>query len=172
MNALKAALLAAVLFALPGCGCQYNPHAHLMTNQKPTAANVAGYYVYDRDTLPGNNPNFATVRTCSIQLNADGTYTAVHVASSDQSVSNDPNALKTLYDGTGIWSVDTCGSVDDGLGNLKNAWGVTLKDAKSGSGVVVSLIGQAPPYELMTGLGDGDEGVAIFLKKVSTTAAR
>src|SRR5262245_42205044 len=99
-------------------GCQYDPHAHLYTTDKPEITNVVGSYVLTTQTVTSGGLAALRGKTCSIELRADGTFIATNVPPWQDGFPP-TNFFDTLISGSGTWRVGSVGSVDDGRKPLK-----------------------------------------------------
>ena len=144
-------------------GCQYDPHAHLYTTDKPETTNVVGSYVLTSQTLTPGGLTALRGRTCSLELRADGTFIATNVPPWQEGFPP-TNFFDTLISGSGTWRIDSVGSVDDGRKPLKIHWGVYL-DSPAAKFAAVGLTSPKPPYGLIYTLGDPDSGEALILER-------
>jgi hypothetical protein len=74
---MRASLI--LLLVLVLAGCQYDPHAHLYTTDKPETTNVVGSYVLASQSLTPGGLAALHGKTCSVELRADGTFIASNV---------------------------------------------------------------------------------------------
>lgn len=159
---MRAALFLTLL--LVGTGCQYDPHAHIYTTDKPETTNVVGSYVLASQTFTRDGLAALQGRTCLIELRADGTFVATNVPPW-QSGFPSTNFFNTLISGSGTWRIDSVGSVDDGQKPLKTHWGVYL-DSPTIKFDAPGLSSPKPPYGLIYTLGDPDGGEALILERM------
>lgn len=147
-----------LLFVAVICGCQYDPHAHLLATTKPNPSEVVGTYVLDSSVLPSWVEKVPEV---TIELHADGTFIGRNIPS-DWNDAPDKKFLTTLVDCKGIWEIRQNGEMDD---NSK-IWGVYLY---AGEKTVLppDFTGKYPHLGLIFELGDPDCGYALLLKKKS-----
>ncbi len=157
---MRAVLVLVLMLLAPGC--QYDPHAHLLTTVRPEPSEVVGRYTLVKQTVTAGDLAAMNGRLCVVELRADGTFSAANVppftfGSADAS-------LTTLVSASGAWRVESVGSVDDGW-SAKNHWGVHLD-----SGTVrlqsAGLTGRKAPYGLIFTVGDPDSGQAMFLERI------
>ena len=138
-------------------GCQFSPHAHLLTPTEPRAEDIPGVYVLDRSYLPksveGNPPEM------EIELRADGTFKATNVP---PWAAGEPgtNFFTTFQSGTGKWIKSPMGTTN----RSRLIWGVYLQTPDDRLDAP-QFIGDAPPYGLMFTFGDPDSGHALLLKR-------
>ena len=139
-------------------GCQYNPHANLLTTTEPREENIVGTYILDRYYLPGNRtlPN-TDIR---VELRPDGTFTAINVPPWNFG-EPDENFLSAFKSGEGNWEKSVIGRLDPGS---RKIWGVYLR-TRDDQFHPANITGDKPPYGLIFTLGDPDSGHAILLKK-------
>ena len=156
-------ILLLLAFLLLAQGCQYDPHAHLYTTEKPHTTNVVGRYALTRQTLTPGGLAALQGRSCTIELRADGTFFATNVPPSQPSFPP-TNFFTTLVSGSGTWRIDSVGSVDDGRKPLKTHWGIYL-ESDAGKMQPPGLTGPKPPYGLIYTLGDPDSGDAMILER-------
>jgi len=119
-----------------------------------------GTYEFERqtvcegDVLPGGTH-------ASIALNRDGSFQMKNVP--DLTDTRDCGGNK-LITARGQWTMETVGSVDNGWGHPKSAWGLALT-GNSGN-ASIGFMGDETPYKLIFTYGDPDEGaVMIFSRK-------
>lgn len=144
-------------------GCQYDPHAHLYTTEKPQTADVAGRYALENQTVTRDGIAALQGQPCVIELRTDGRFTATNVPPWELG-SPGTNFFSTLLSGSGTWRIDSVGSVDDGGRPLKTHWGVYL-DSDTTKIMPAGLTGQTPPYGLIFTLGDPDSGDALTFQR-------
>jgi hypothetical protein len=158
---MRVLLFLSLLASLPGC--QYDPYAHLFTTDKPKASDVVGRYTLTEQTVTADGLDALQGKPCFVKLRADGTFTAANIPPFEVDWA-DKTLFGKLVSGSGTWTIDGAGSVDNGWGTLKTHWGVRLfsKDAEMHT---AGLIGGTPPYGLIFTLGDPDTGTVMILKK-------
>jgi hypothetical protein len=144
-------------------GCQYDPHAHLYTTEKPETKNVVGLYVLTSQSVAPGGLTVLRGKTCSIELRADGTFNATNVPPWQDSFPSS-NFFDSLISGSGTWRIDSVGSVDDGRKPLKTHWGIYL-DSPGVKFDAAGLTRPKPPYGLIYTVGDPDSGEALFLER-------
>src|SRR6266545_5092814 len=71
-----------LLILLSFLGCQYDPHAHLLTIAKPSHKDLIGVYVVDRFDLPQIELAGRSAEI-TVELRADGTFLATNVPPDD-----------------------------------------------------------------------------------------
>lgn len=157
---MRAPLILTLLLVL---GCQYDPHAHLYTTDKPETMDVVGSYVLASQSLAPGGLTALRGKTCSIELRSDGTFVATNVPPWQDGFPH-ANFFDTLISGSGTWRIGSVGSVDDGRKPLKTHWGVYL-DSPAARFAAVGLTSPKPPYGLIYTLGDPDSGEALILKR-------
>ncbi len=157
---MRASLFVTILLVVTGC--QYDPHAHLYTTDKPETTNVVGSYVLTSQTLTSGGLAALRGMACSIELRADGTFIATNVPPWQDGFPP-TNFFDTLISGSGTWRIDSVGSVDDGRKPLKTHWGVYLDSPTTKFGAP-GLSSSKPPYGLIYTLGDPDSGEALILE--------
>lgn len=146
--------LQAVVFVLSvACvaGCQYDQHAHRYTTAKPLQRELVGTYVLESETILQSDPAELNGQRCMVELNADGTFTAVNAPPSRPD--SGPGFFARLRSGSGKWRVDPVGTVDSGS-QSNTVWGVYL-DSSAELGPA-HIAGQSPPYGLIFLVGDPD----------------
>jgi hypothetical protein len=158
---MRASLCLTLLLVMTGC--QYDPHAHLYTTDKPETTNVVGSYMLTSQTLTSGGLAALRGKPCSIELRADGTFIATNVPPWQDGFPL-TNFFDTLISGSGSWRIDRVGSVDDGRKPLKTHWGVYL-DSPAAKFAAVGLTSPKPPYGLIYTLGDPDSGEALILEQ-------
>jgi len=152
-----------LMLLLAVTGCQYDPHAHLYTTDKPETTNVVGKYVLASQTLTSGGLAALRDKVSSIELRGDGTFVASNVPPWQEGFPA-TNFFDTLISGSGTWRIDSVGSVDDGRKPLKTHWGVYL-DSPAAKFDAAGLTSQKPPYGLIYTLGDPDSGQALILER-------
>jgi len=153
-----ASLVALLLIA----ACQYDPHAHLYTTERPAPSEVAGVYRLTEETLLHSGFSDVAKRSCLVRLNADGTFEAVNVPpwSLERPGKGFPDRLMS---GSGRWRIDSVGAVDNGWSS-RRVWGVYF-DSPAAKLAAAHLTGRRPPYGLIFLLGDPDAGEALILTR-------
>lgn len=149
----------AFLFSLLLAGCQYDPHANLLTTIEPSAEDIIGTYVLDRYDLP-ESISFRDV-DIEVELHNDGTFTAINVPSWKVG-EPDKDFTSTLQSGQGKWEKSILGTLDPGS---KHIWGIYLRN-EDNQFLPADFTGDQPPYGLIFTIGDPDSGNAIILKKI------
>jgi hypothetical protein len=152
----------AVTLAVLLSGCQFDPFAHTYTTAQPDESKIVGHYQLVMQTLTTNGVAQFSGQLPSIDLRVDGTFSATNIPPWGISFP-DTNFLITLVSGSGQWSIESVGSVDNGA-TLQTIWGVRL-DPSNGKAVFdfPKLMGTNSPYGLIFTLGDPDSGhVMIF----------
>lgn len=149
---------AILLLFLAFAGCQYDPHAHLLTTNEPSREDVVGVYILDRFDMP---PELAGKSTeIVVELRADGTFSATNVPPWELDTPK-PSFFESLLSGTGHWEIGKMGQLDPGAHTI---WGVYLRDPANKM-MPAYFTGEKPPYGLIFELGDPDSGYAILMKK-------
>ena len=150
--------LSLILVSLALVGCQFDPHAHLLTTSEPKAEDIVGTYVLHAFHLP---PEVGNSRPdVLVELHADGTFAATNVPPWELCT---PSArfFASLISTTGKWEKVTLGILDPGQ---RDIWGVRLHTP--GSNIHPAFFtGDQPPYGLMFTLGDPDSGHAVILRR-------
>jgi hypothetical protein len=167
--ALALALLA---LAAAACLCQYDPFADSYTTKEPASGDVVGTYVLTHQTLTetpvdqlaardGTHP-----RVFELVLTANGVFTATNLPVWVDDWSDGANewSIREFVSVSGGWRIDTVGSIGDGSGKTKHAWGVVLY-GEAVPDVHVTLSGTQAPYRLIFGYGDPDGGDAMIYEK-------
>ncbi len=114
--------IALLLLFLILVGCQYDPHAHLLTTAKPLRKDVIGVYVVDRFDLP---PELAgKSEEIVVELRADGSFSATNVPPWRLDLPK-TGFSDTLISGTGQWEIAKMGQLDPGAHTI---WGVYLRN--------------------------------------------
>lgn len=152
--------IAAALLCLFITGCQYDPFAGDLTTKMPAVKDVWGTYEFERQTVCEGNV-LPVGKQASIVLKRDGTFRATNVPDITDRRACGENKLITA---SGQWTIETVGSVDNGWGDPKSAWGLVLTGITGN--VSIGFMGDEPPYKLIFTYGDPDEGaVMIFSRK-------
>lgn len=152
-----------VLFLLPGC--QYDPHAHLLTTKEPLFEDIVGTYSLDRFDLANNIP--IKNLEVKVELCSDGTFTATNIPPSSIYIP-DSSFFSGLLSGKGRWQKAEVGVLDPGS---KKIWGINFQAADAAFRTddnqfhSAELAGDKSPYGLIFELGDPDQGYAVLLKK-------
>ena len=140
-------------------GCQFDPHAHLLTPTEPRAEDIPGVYVFDRSYLPRNVEGKPP--EMEIELRADGTFKATSVPPWGVGEPG-TNFYATFQSGTGKWLKSPMGTVN----GSRHIWGVYLQTAGDELELdAPAFTGDEPPYGLMFTFGDPDSGHALLLKR-------
>lgn len=151
-------LLALVVATSAFAGCQYDPHAHLLTTTEPAREDVVGVYVVDRFELPPELTGKSA--EVVVEFRSDGTFLATNVPPRELDTPK-PDFFESLLHGTGNWEIDKMGTLDPGA---RPIWGVYLRDP-AGKMLPARFTGQKAPYGMIFQLGDPDSGYAILMKK-------
>ena len=141
---------AAALICLFITGCQYDPFAGDLTTQKPALKDVLGTYEFERQTVCDGNVLPAGGQA-SIVLDRDGAFRAKNVPDLTDRRACGGNKLIT---GSGWWTIETVGSVDNGWGHPKTAWGLMVTGIRGY--LSIGFMGDEPPYKLIFTYGDPD----------------
>ena len=160
------------VIALVLAACQYDPFAYTYTRRQPELADLAGEYWLADQNLDGSLDRVLRTEAtgpcghCSLTLQPDGTFVAL-----DFPVWSETPAgyeLRSFDTFTGSWSLETVGSVDDGV-TLTPVWGLRF-DADGRQTVWAHLAGESPPYTIHFGFGDPDAGEAMRYRSNASTA--
>ena len=153
-------------------GCQYDPHAHLLTLTEPKPQEVVGTYIVDRFDFP---PELAGESAdITVELRVDGSFSATNVPPWQLELPG-TGFSKTLLSGTGKWVIAKMGQLDPGAHPI---YGIYLRngpprtspappgeDPLKGLMAPADFTGEKPPYGLIFQIGDPDSGCAILLKR-------
>lgn len=71
---MRAVLVLALMLLAPGC--QYDPHAHLLTTVRPEPSEVVGRYTLVKQTVIAGDLAAMNGRLCVVELRADGAFFA------------------------------------------------------------------------------------------------
>ncbi len=153
-------LLGTLMIAL---GCQYDPHAHLYTTEKPSVEVLIGSYKLTRQTVIKVEMPDLLKNECSVELRSDGSFSATNLPPWVDGFPS-TNFFSTLLSGSGKWRVDSVGSIDHGGPPLKTHWGIYF-DGVSNKLEPAGLTGSNSPYGLVFTIGDPDSGQAMFFEK-------
>ena len=148
-----------LLVSATWAGCQYDPHAHLLTTSEPRTEDVVRTYVLDALHLPSSVMGVGVRPEVWIELRANGSFSATNLPPWT-SGGRGTNFLASLVSGEGRWEKGTLGTID----GRKTIWGVYLRtpdDRFHPAG----FTGDSPPYGLIFTLGDPDAGEAVLLKR-------
>ena len=166
------ALSAALVLAATLSGCQYDPYYDVYTNQKPAQSDIVGTYILTSQTLSADRsdpPNLvandgATATSHTIKLNADGTWKATNfpIWAGNWANKTDEWSINKFVNGTGKWSLEVVGSVDK-----SDIWGLRLTSRTIPTPFTPEFGNQKPPYSLILGYGDPDEGNKMFYERIS-----
>jgi hypothetical protein len=151
-----------LLFTIFICGCQYDPHAHLLATTKPSPSEIIGTYILDQSFLPANINNLPRI---TVELHGDGTFIAKNIPSEGSDIP-DENFLATLVSCTGKWEIDEMGILDDKY----KIWGVYLR-SENQKIQSPQFTGKYPHLGLIFELGDPDCGYALLMKKQAQQGA-
>jgi len=119
-----------------------------------------GTYEFERQTVcEGDVLPFE--KHAIIVLNRDGAFQMKNVPDlTDRQACRG----KKLITASGKWTIETVGSIDNGWGDPKSAWGLALT-GDTGN-LSIGFMGDEAPYKLIFTYGDPDEGaVMIFSRK-------
>jgi hypothetical protein len=143
-------------------GCQYDPHAHLYTTERPRESDVVGLYVLKTHQAVSVGVPTLPSGAARVELRSDGTFVATKVPQEGVEGPG-PDFFSTLRSGSGTWSLDRIGSVDNGW-SMKPTWGIRL-DSTTAKLMAPGLMGKTSPYGLIFTLGDPDGGDAMILER-------
>ena len=149
--------------------CQYDPFAHQYTTEEPSKSDIIGEYVLEMQTIdPGVKeflePNSNRIANPKIILSSDTTFKFINVPDFRGVFEI---KFKGLINGSGNWELETVGFIDDGIGDLEQHWGLRLSNVTSEL-TYAKLASNSPPYKLIFGFGDPDEGKALIFKKLKS----
>jgi hypothetical protein len=139
-------------------GCQYDPHAHLYTTNKPSKADVVGCYSLSNQTITDEGLSALKGKSCTIELRNDDTFIVTRVPP-DIHGPPDSNIFSNLVSCTGTWRIDFTG-----IGKNVSYWGVYF-DSSSDSIHSAHLTGEQSPYGLIFTLGDPDSGQSMIFER-------
>ena len=99
-----------------------------------------------------------------ITLHADGTWTAINFPIWDGNWANKAEewSVSKFVNGGGKWSLEIVGSVDK-----SDIWGLRLTSKTIPTPFTPEFGNQKPPYSLILGYGDPDEGNKMFYELIS-----
>ncbi len=157
-------LLLGILLSLSAC--QYDPFTHNYTTEKPDKSDVIGRYYFERQTIDYQikeflEPNSNRIANPMILINPDGTYEFNNIPDFEGILDIE---FKGLVNSKGEWNIQTVGTIGDGTGNLQKHWGLVLSGTTENLSRLGFMQGE-PPYSLIFGYGDPDEGKAMIFKK-------
>ncbi len=155
------------LFTLPILimimGCQYDPHAHLYTTDRPVKQDMVGLYELKSETLLKNDLTDLHGRQCVLELRADGTFSATNLPPWDMELP-DTHFFDKLLSGSGSWRIEAVGTIGNGW-QSKTIWGVYLS-SPTVKLAAANLTGRKQPYGLIFILGDPDSGEALIFERI------
>jgi len=150
-------LIAPILFG----SCQFDPYADDLTTSRPIFKDIAGTYVFEKQTLvealkdeKGNS--------AKIIIYSDSTYKAINVADFEGKTEFQDNGVISK---TGKWTIETDGVVANGFGGTYNTWAITFT-SMPGNLHYIGLMGKKPPFKLIVTYGDPDEGAVMIFRKI------
>ncbi len=162
---MRSIFFAALVLPLLACACQYDPYAYLFTTEKPKAEDLVGTFLLKEQTLAAGGLSVLEGKQARIELHADGTFTA----------SDFPHwrTAKGAYEFdefqaiTGKWEIGRVGGVSNGVDQVKDAWGIYIRDTipDQGSTFYTNFTGNKPPYGLIFTYGDPDSGAVMIFEK-------
>lgn len=139
-------------------GCQYDPNAHLLSDDKPTIEDLVGVYVKDRILIPAGSG--AEPEEIIVELRGDGSFIATNVPPWTLG-QPEPDFYSSFVSDTGHWVINRLGTRDPGGHPI---WGVYLRDP--GNDIhPANVIGERGHFGLIFTIGDPDQGDAITLKR-------
>ena len=146
--------------------CQYDPFALNYTTERPKNSEVTGQYFLEYQTVDHQikeflEPNTNRITSPMILVSQDGTFEFRNVPDFKGTFDLE---FQGLVNSSGEWNIETVGTIGDGTGNMKEHWGLTLSGTTPNlSGV--GFMNDKPPYKLIFGYGDPDEGKAMIFKR-------
>jgi len=153
-------LMIALLMALSGVSCQYDPFAHEFTEVKPKASDLVGTYVLDAQSIDMLNRHYQVPPPGSrFILRDDGTFTIQNVPSCWRAAAKCTRQTETAE---GRWEIRK---------DQQQWWAVQLGCTSiSGNKIDYALPamirGDHPPLLLHFTVGDPDTGEGLAFRKL------
>lgn len=174
---------------LLGCIDRRGMHLDQCATKKPSTVDIAGVYVFDRQTLVKEKSITLPWDKCSIELNSNGKYHAILFSdellssayfclirketSQDEYIRRLKGILNNPITFTGDWHIGEAGTINIRLEGLKTIWGVRLRtihqESKTHTHIedkLVHILGNNPPHKLMIIIGDPDLNNMFTLRRV------
>ena len=155
-------LTIALLIALSGVSCQYDPFAHEFTEVKPKASDLVGTYVLDSESIDMLHRVYRVPPPGSrFTLRSDGTFTIQNIPSCWRDAAQCTRQTETA---DGRWEIRK---------DQQQWWAVQLSCSNiSGNkieyGIPAMIRGDHPPLLLHFTVGDPDTGEGLAFRKEST----
>ena len=152
-------LTIALLMALSGVSCQYDPFAHEFTEVKPNVSDLVGTYALDSQSIDMLGRNYQVPPPGSrFILRSDGTFTIQNVPSCWRSAAGCTRETETA---DGQWEIR----------KHQEWWAVQLScDNISGNkadyGIPAMIRGDHPPVLFHFSVGDPDSGEGLAFQKL------
>ena len=162
-------LFIALVTLLLVSGCQYDPHAHTYTTQKPTVEDIEGEYelsdIYMESYSPGIRDKVHKLASLpTIHIYSDGRFASLNFPYFSETRPGFAYRFEDFRSLDTTWEQAVVGGIGDGSGNIKDHQGIRLTDLP----VYLSspgFTGTKKVDGLIFGFGDPDSGDAIIFKK-------
>ncbi len=150
-------------------GCQYDPHAHTYTTEKPSVDEIEGEYeletIFMESYAPGIREQIQELPVPpSLRIYRDGRFTASNFPYFSETRQGFDYRFEDFRVLEGVWEQAVVGSIDNGTGSLKDREGLWidgLPDHLSSPG----FTGRKKVDGLIFGFGDPDSGDAVIFRK-------
>lgn len=150
-------------------GCQYDPHAHTYTTEKPSVGDIEGEYelsqIYMHNYAPDVREKIQKLPSPpSVWIHPDGRFTASNFPYFSETRQGFEYRFEDFRSLDTTWEQAVVGGIGDGSGHIKDHQGVRL------AGLPLHLsspgfTGTKKVDGLIFGFGDPDSGDAILFKK-------
>ena len=155
-----------ILFLTILASCQFDPYAHSYTTIKPNEIDLVGQYAFELQTADTNNVSLNSelkdrIIIPKIKINEDGTYSVNDLPVFEFHL---PTKFKDLVSGNGQWNI----IADEIFNSDGKVTGYFYRVELNGLPFEVKKVGlmnNKPPYNLIFGFGDPDQGHVMIFKK-------
>ena len=148
-------------------GCRRKSYRFIHT--KPDEAEIVGRYVLIDQTVIKGGLSALQGRECQLELHPDGSFRMTNYPYTAGARSASLRYFKKFTSTTGSWELATVGTTYDATQTPKRCWGIYFYGTDENIHST-AFTGQAPPYELVTILGDPDSHNTLRFKKVTAAS--
>jgi hypothetical protein len=162
-------LLFALVTLLYISGCQYDPHAHAYTTQKPSVKDIEGEYefseIYMESYAPGIRDKVHKLASLpTVHIYPDGRLTASNFPYFSETRQGFEYRFEDFRSLDTTWEQAVVGGIGDGSGKILDHQGLSLSKLPLHLSSV-GFTGTKKIDGLIFGFGDPDSGDAIIFRK-------
>ena len=140
-------------------GCHANVSRWTFVHAEPRPEDAVGTYVLTDQTIMDGGLSALNGRQCKMTIRADGYFSVTNYPDRREAISSSGPYFKNFLSITGRWTIGSPGS-----SRGKTCWGMLFMDEENKI-APVAFTGQAPPYGLISILGDPDSNIVMIFKK-------